>query len=298
MGFLNNNSLWAVRAPAVLVTLALTMSITIFGPIKPAQAWTDGACTTNDGVTVIVDYARLGGGTIVRCAQGSQSTGISALKNAGFPLEYVQEKSSFGLFICRIGGKPTKSEDPCKITPPANAYWSYWHSPRGGKWQYSNFGAGNRTPPTGSVEGWRFSNGSYATPNVAPPAPLPSGGSNKPNKPSRSPSTSSSGANSGSGGSTTGSSVNPSNTPSSGSSNSSPLSDGNKDNKKSKAKDAKKQDNVAASAQAADQAAISDMNSSDVEASGSVVGVLATLAAFAGLLIVGAIVWMRRFRER
>jgi hypothetical protein len=36
-------------------------------------------------------------------------------------------------------------------------FWSYWHDEtRSGAWTYSDRGAANRTPPPGSIDGWRY----------------------------------------------------------------------------------------------------------------------------------------------
>lgn len=110
-----------------------------------------GYCKNSDGVTVVVDFQDLGGGTVVRCAHGSQSTGLSALKNAGFKITGTNRWGD--AFICRIEGKPGADDEPCIDTPPTSAYWSYWHSSNGGSWKYSDSGVTNRTPPKGSFEG-------------------------------------------------------------------------------------------------------------------------------------------------
>jgi hypothetical protein len=79
--------------------------------------------------------------------------------------------------VCRIAGRPGPDTEPCNNTPPATAYWSYWFASRGGEWCYSTVGAANRTPPTGSVEGWSFFKGGggdeASPPGYAPPPPSP-----------------------------------------------------------------------------------------------------------------------------
>ncbi|KNB54236.1 hypothetical protein AC230_03955 [Streptomyces caatingaensis] len=139
-----------------------------------------GFCPDDNGVTVVVDFRELGGSTIVRCAPGGQATGLKALKNAGFRIAGTLRWGEG--FICRIEEKPSPRSESCSDTPPASAYWSYWHAPNNGQWKYSEWGVANRTPPAGSFEGWSFSlnrgeNGAPA-PRVAPrrpsaPAPEP-----------------------------------------------------------------------------------------------------------------------------
>ncbi|HZK37239.1 MAG TPA: hypothetical protein VFC57_09880, partial [Aeromicrobium sp.] len=54
----------------------------MLAPQAPAQA-ASGACTSANGVTVVVSFGSLGGGTVVRCANTSGS-GLDALRAAGF----------------------------------------------------------------------------------------------------------------------------------------------------------------------------------------------------------------------
>lgn len=122
---------------------------------------------------MVVDFQELGGSTMIRCAPGAQSSGLAALKNAGFQ---VAGTARWGeAFICRIEGQPGPDREPCIDTPPAGAYWSYWHAANGGVWTYSQSGAAARTPPKGSFEGWSFSSGKTATtsppPRVTPVRP-------------------------------------------------------------------------------------------------------------------------------
>ena len=110
----------------------------------------------------------------MRCASGPVSSGLDALDDAGISWEGTQR---FPGIVCRIAGQPTAATEPCGNTPPASAYWSYWVAPRGGSWCYSKVGAGSRTPPPGSVEGWSFALDRVAVdippPGYDPPAPIP-----------------------------------------------------------------------------------------------------------------------------
>ena len=132
---------------------------------SPRIAPAGGACTTSTGITVVVDFTAFGDGVQVRCAPQPVRSGFDALTRAGFT---YQGTVRFPGLLCRIEGEP--ANDPCHGAPPPNAYWAYWHAPRGGDWTYSTSGAGSRVPPPGSVEGWAF--GDDAEPGVDPPAPL------------------------------------------------------------------------------------------------------------------------------
>lgn len=175
---------------------------------------TPGYCPDSDGVTVVIDFQELGGDTIIRCAPGDQETGHAALINAGIEITGTNRWGE--AFICRIEGKPSPESEPCIDTPPASAYWSYWHAPNEGAWTYSQWGVMNRKPPLGSFEGWSFSlNRSADTnppPRVAPVRPASgggnggsdsSGGSGNPEEAGRPDGSGSSGGSGAAGGSTT-----------------------------------------------------------------------------------------------
>lgn len=140
---------------------------TLVFALVPAHASADGGCAeAGSGVTVVVDARAAGGGVRVACAPGSPSSGFTALQSAGFNLTEVQGLPGF---LCKIDGFP--ADQDCTSTPPADAFWSYWHASPGGSWTYSVVGGAAFTPEPGSIEGWAF--GSSAAPGVAPPAPPP-----------------------------------------------------------------------------------------------------------------------------
>ncbi len=164
------------RLAAVLAFMAIGGALPVTRAPVHAASWYDGPCTDNVGITVVVDFQELGGGVNVRCAPGAPPTGLAALDNSGISWEGTQR---FPGVVCRIAGKPGPDVEPCGNTPPANAYWSYWIAPRGGPWCYSTTGAGNRTPPPGTIEGWSFALTQNAVdippPGYDPPAPIPGG---------------------------------------------------------------------------------------------------------------------------
>jgi len=150
---------WGVLAGATVLAAGLTAT----GPAHlVAHA---AACSGTSGVTVVVDFTAFGGGVTVACATGDPATGVAALQGAGFTLTGTQR---WGLaFICRINGLPTAATESCVNTPPASAYWSYWHAPAGGSWSYSSTGAASYNPAPGTVEGWAF--GAGTAPSISPP---------------------------------------------------------------------------------------------------------------------------------
>lgn len=151
------------------VVAALVIGSALTGwTVDDAGAWSNGACPTSSGVTVVIDFQELGGGVHIRCAPGAVGSGLDALRQAG--IDY-QTATRFPGFVCKIAGQP--GNDPCVNTSPASAYWSYWLAPRGGQWCYSNWGAGNRTPPQGTVEGWSFSLDKTGSTSPPPRTPAP-----------------------------------------------------------------------------------------------------------------------------
>ena len=144
------------------------------GQAVSAPTWSEGVRTDPDGITVVIDFQELGGGVNVRCAPGPVESGLDALDGAGIAWEGTVR---FPGFVCRIAGLPAVADEPCFNTPPASAFWSYWMAPRGGSWCYGSRGAGTRTPPPGTIEGWSFAldraAASIPPPRFAPPPALP-----------------------------------------------------------------------------------------------------------------------------
>jgi hypothetical protein len=149
---------------------AIALAATVGLPSR-ATAWSDGACPTSSGVTVVVDFGAFGGAAVTRCVPVVPGTGLAALADAGFAVTPVTTQPAF---VCRIDGLPDASSETCATTPPAGASWSYWTAQRGGSWRYSPVGAAASRPAAGSVEGWAFMTGGAPTPPGVQPPPLTS----------------------------------------------------------------------------------------------------------------------------
>jgi hypothetical protein len=133
--------------------------------VPSIRAGTAGKCPGTSGVTVTVDFTAFGGKEQTRCAPGAQSSGIAALQDAGFT---PAGTARYGLaFVCRINNLPAPAQQACQTTPPATAFWAYYHALPGDKtWTFATVGASSYVPPLGSIDAWAF--GNSAQPSKTP----------------------------------------------------------------------------------------------------------------------------------
>ncbi|MFJ3906035.1 hypothetical protein [Streptomyces sp. NPDC090025] len=137
-----------------------------------------GRCTTTSGVVLAVDFSSWGG-PVYRSCGTTPTTGYELLNQGGWRTTGTGHDGP--AFICRIGysghqgGRqyPTPQQDDCVLTPPATAYWSYWHADPGrNTWEYSQLGAMLYKPKPGSVDLWIFGatniEGTQGRPRVTP----------------------------------------------------------------------------------------------------------------------------------
>jgi hypothetical protein len=156
-----------VTWPRRLASAAASLGLAVVGLLAgagPAAATAEpiGDCTTTSGVILAVDFAYWGG-PLLRACGTTPTTGYQLLNEGGWSTQ--GDTHDGPTFICRIayagyqGGTayPTPSQDPCIVTPPASAYWSYWHADPGqNTWSYSQLGAVSYKPEPGSVDLWTF----------------------------------------------------------------------------------------------------------------------------------------------
>ncbi|MFE2190886.1 hypothetical protein ACFXAQ_08575 [Streptomyces olivaceus] len=166
----------AARATAALAVAAAALGVT--APSAAADPQPMGRCTTTSGVVLAVDFSDWGGPLFRSCGT-TPTTGYELLNQGGWRTTGTGHDGP--AFICRIGysgyqnGKqfPTPAQDDCVLTPPASAYWSYWHADRGeNTWEYSQLGAMLYKPKPGSVDLWIFGGtdigGTKGRPTVTP----------------------------------------------------------------------------------------------------------------------------------
>ncbi|MEV6580469.1 hypothetical protein AB0M92_20145 [Streptomyces sp. NPDC051582] len=155
-----------------LASLAATASPAAAAP-QPV-----GQCTTSAGVVLAVDFSHWGG-PVYRSCGTTPTTGYELLNQGGWATTGTGHDGP--AFICRIGysghqgGRqyPTPEQDACVLTPPASAYWSYWHADPGqSTWTYSQLGAMLHKPEPGGVDLWIFGStnieGTEGKPTVTP----------------------------------------------------------------------------------------------------------------------------------
>ncbi|MFI9645775.1 hypothetical protein ACIHAA_05680 [Streptomyces sp. NPDC052040] len=165
-----------LRALAALGLAAAAVAAT--GTPAAADPEPMGRCTTTSGAVLAVDFSHWGGPVLRSCGT-TPTTGYELLNEGGWSTTGTGHDGP--AFICRIGysgyrgGKqyPTPGEDDCVLTPPATAYWSYWHADPGARdWSYSQLGAMLYKPKPGSVDLWIFGStniqGTEGRPRITP----------------------------------------------------------------------------------------------------------------------------------
>ncbi|QDY75304.1 hypothetical protein [Streptomyces qinzhouensis] len=166
-----------------LARAAAALGLTAAGlgaAVSPAAADPQpmGRCTTSSGAVLAVDFSSWGG-PVYRSCGTTPTTGYELLNQGGWRTAGTGHDGP--AFICRIGysghrgGKlfPPPDQEDCVLTPPASAYWSYWHADPGeNTWEYSTLGAMLYKPKPGSVDLWIFGGtnigGTKGRPKVTP----------------------------------------------------------------------------------------------------------------------------------
>nr|WP_300144002.1 transmembrane domain-containing protein [Propionicimonas sp.] len=156
------------RLTRLLVTIAAA-TLVLLGTVTPASA----APAPCDGVWVVVQPDQKDAATATATCATEHSTGLAALKSAGFSAEVS------GTMLARIDGLPKDAD----FNANGGYYWSYWSAPVAadgsiGTWEYYQVGPDVSKPEAGKAEGWLLTNEQNATgpavkavPEAAAPTP-------------------------------------------------------------------------------------------------------------------------------
>jgi hypothetical protein len=157
-----------------MVAAAGAFALPVAADTTPTFVGSISTCSGDTGSVVAVDFAGAsiapygssdlwGGPVALGCDTSNPAHGINLLTDTGFTT--AGDKHDGPAFICRIGSPlfnggtpyPTPAQDPCIVTPPATAYWSYWLAGAGANdWTYSSLGAYSDVPKPGEIEAWTF----------------------------------------------------------------------------------------------------------------------------------------------
>ena len=153
------------RSIGVAAASLVGAAATLLGPLgAPAHA---ASCSGADGVTVIVDFAELGGGVTAGCADVADGARAAAtVQAAGYSLTMATRAAGF---VCRVNGAP--ASDPCVDASPADAYWSvWWADGKGGNWVYSSQGVASLRATSGGyiALAWHQGSGRSQPPSTVP----------------------------------------------------------------------------------------------------------------------------------
>lgn len=104
------------------------------------------------------------GAPLTRCVEleAVPSSGIELLERSGLAVAY--QAGARGTMVCALAGTGCDfPAEPCLCACSGGEecrYWSLWQLDAGGSWQRAEAGADRRTVAAGSVQGWRWGDGS------------------------------------------------------------------------------------------------------------------------------------------
>lgn len=163
---MRNRILGPLAATALVVASGILF---VLGGASPAAA---AGCAGDTGITVVVDFAELGGGVTAGCDANGGGPAANNFADAGYQLAYQEG------MVCQVQGKPASG--PCV---ESNAFWSLWWSDgTSGEWVFASRGVDSLVVPDGGYvafawhqgEGRAESPGVAATPREPEPTPEPS----------------------------------------------------------------------------------------------------------------------------
>lgn len=153
----------AVRSalPRAAATVLVAAAGTVL-PLSPAVAET---CSSDTGVSVVVDATGLGGAISTSCVPDGGGDSAASLFEVHHDLTRA---ARFPGAVCRVDGAPADAE--CQNMPPADAYWGLFWSDGSGGWVYSSEGVDSLDVPDGGSVAFAWQDGGdQDAPGVAPP---------------------------------------------------------------------------------------------------------------------------------
>lgn len=169
--------------PRHLVRLAAAALVAaaagVIWPLAPATAAT---CPSSAGVSVVVDFTKLGGGIATTCVADGGGENAGTIFEVDHDLTRVQQ---FPGAVCKVDDTP--ADAACRTMPPSDAYWGLFWSDGDGGWTYSSEGVDSLEVPDGGAVAFAWQDGGerdqpgVAAPQNAPkptsnPSPTPSSG--------------------------------------------------------------------------------------------------------------------------
>ena len=140
--------------------IALVASACLLAPVASpafadAPASTAADCTSSGNVWVVVDMPDK---TVAAGCATKPKNGLDALKQIGVEVTEVSGKDGM---ICELDKLPADACATDGYDAKTKSYWSYWSAPSpSGAWKFAEKGANENVPAAGTVEGWRWGDGS------------------------------------------------------------------------------------------------------------------------------------------
>jgi len=167
------------RLPRLVAAAALVAAAGVVLPAAPSSAAT---CAGDTGVSVVVDFTKLGGGVATGCVADGGGDTAASLFEVDHDLTRVQQYPGA---VCKVDNTP--ADAACQNMPPTDAYWGLFWSDGSGGWVYSSEGVDSLNVPDGGSVAFAWQDGGdrdypgVAAPQTADepspsPSPSPTGG--------------------------------------------------------------------------------------------------------------------------
>ena len=153
-----------VALPQTLRLAAATVLVAAAGTVLPAAPAAAATCSSDTGVSVVVDFGALGGGISTSCVPDGGGDSAGSLFEVHHDLTRA---ARFQGAVCRVDGAP--ADAACQNMPPAHAYWGLFWSDGSGGWVYSSEGVDSLNVPDGGSVAFAWQDGgAQDAPGVAP----------------------------------------------------------------------------------------------------------------------------------